>query len=107
MEKYRCKACGNIFHWHHAFSKFGYEDGDGDVQTKFVASILEDAGYAVKYSRWSPHNTIIYSIKKDGVEFMPLGNPSFRIGYDDPTAYLPQKIINILEKHLMPDILFY
>ena len=107
MEKYRCKACGNIYHWHHAFAKFGYDDGDGNVQTKRVARILEDAGYAVKYSRWSPHNTIIYSIEKDGIEYMPLGDPDFRIGYDDPALYLPRDIIQLLNAHLGGERLFH
>ena len=79
-------------HWSEAFNKFGYDDGDGVVETPLVAEILENAGYRVKYSRWSPHNTIIYSIKKDGIEFMPLDHHFWRIGYDDPRGYLPKSI---------------
>ena len=78
------------------FAKFGYDDGDGQVQTRAVAKILEDFGYKVKYSRWGPHNTIIFSIVKDGVEYMPLKNPQFVIGYDDPKIYLPDSIRDIL-----------
>lgn len=84
-------------HWSEAFDKFGYDDGDGVVETPLVAEILENAGYRVKYSRWSPHNTIIYSIKKDGIELMPLGHHFWRIGYDNPTKYLPNTITILLE----------
>ena len=84
-------------HWSEAFNKFGYDDGDGVVETPLVAEILENAGYRVKYSRWSPHNTIIYSIKKDGTELMPLDHHFWRIGYDDPRAYLGKNIIRILD----------
>lgn len=85
--------------WPDAFCKFGYDDGDGVVQTKRIARILEDAGYAVKYARWSPHNTMIYSIKKSGIEFMPLLSKDFRIGYDDPRDYLDPEIQDILDRH--------
>ncbi len=107
MEHGRCETCGNRYHWHHAFAKFGYDDGDGDVQTPLIASILEKAGYAVKYSRWSPHNTIIYSIQKNGIELMPRNTPKFLIGYDDPEKYLPVDILNLLETECPPAILFY
>ncbi len=107
MESCKCKTCGNRYHWHHAFAKFGYDDGDGNVQTPLVASILEDAGYAVKYSRWSPHNTIIYSISKNGIEYMPTDNPVFTIGYDNPALYLPRNIITILDEAFTAERIFY
>ena len=88
-------------HWSEAFNKFGYDDGDGIIETPIVARILEDAGYTVKFSRWSPHNTIIYSIQKDGVEFMPLNHKFIRIGYDDPHQYLPNKIVGILNEQIL------
>ncbi len=97
MNDLKCKSCGNSYHWSEAFSKFGFDDGDGDVKTPIIAQVLEDAGYAVKYSRWSPHNTIIYSVCKDGIEYMPVDNPQYRIGYDDPMEYLPQDILNLLD----------
>lgn len=107
MTNRKCDTCGNRHHWHHAFSKFGYDDGDGIVETPDVARVLEKAGYTVKYSRWSPHNTLIYSIQKDGVEYMPLHNPDIRIGYDDPAIYLQQDIQNLLNDKIPHDRLFY
>ena len=98
MEDMKCELCGNSYHWSEAFSKFGFNDGDGDVKTPLIALALEHAGYAVKYSRWSPHNTIIYSIKKDGIEFMPINNPQYRISYDDPREYLPDDILSLLDE---------
>ena len=75
----KCEACGNSYNWNEAFSKFGFDDGDGDIKTPLIAQALEDAGYHVKYSRWSPHNTLIHSIIRDEIEFMPLNNPLYRI----------------------------
>lgn len=103
----KCTHCGNCFHWREAFAKFGYDDGDGQAQTQAIAKILEDFGYKVKYSRWGPHNTIIFSIMKDGVEYMPLSNTQFVIGYDDLESYLPKSIQNILNRELPPAMLFH
>jgi len=60
MDIIKCNACGNSYHWHHAFAKFGYDDGDGKVLTPEVARVLEKAGYSVKYSHWSPLTTLLY-----------------------------------------------
>ena len=107
MADHKCKYCGNSYHWKNAFAKFGYDDGDGKIETPHIAQALENAGYSVKYSRWSPHNTLIYSIQKDGVEFMPLNNPEIRIGYDGPQTYLPQAIQAILNSELPPVVIFH
>ena len=40
MVQSKCAHCGNRFHWCEAFAKFGYDDGDGQVQTQAVAEIL-------------------------------------------------------------------
>lgn len=106
MIQHKCEHCGNSFHWNNAFAKFGYDDGDGKVETPYIAQILEDAGYSVKYSRWSPHNILIYSIQKNGIEYMPLDNPNFRIGYDDPRNYLPDDIQAILDEKI-PSVEIY
>lgn len=96
MKIYEKSRLALISHWTHAFDKFGYDDGDGNVETPLIAKALGQHGYLVKYSRWSPHNTIIYSIVKDDVEFMPQENSEFVIGYDDPRNYLSSKILKIL-----------
>lgn len=106
MTDRECPCCGNSYHWHHAFAKFGYNDGDGKVETLEVASILEEAGYEVRYSRWSPHNTIIHSIVKDGIEYMPLDDPKTFIGFDDPATYLPLEIQILLDDKIPPTRLF-
>ena len=96
----KCEHCGNRYHWSHAFSKFGYDDGDGKIGTSEVAELLESEGYEVCYGRWLAHNTLIFSIKKDGMEFMPRNNSAIRIGYDDPTIYLPEDIQVILNSKM-------
>ena len=106
MADHRCIHCGNRYHWREAFSKFGYDDGDGKVETPSIARLLQDCGYTVKYSRWGPHNTIIFSIQKDGIEHMPLHDTRFVIGYDDPQIYLPECIQDILNQKVPPVMLF-
>ena len=91
----KCEYCENRYHWSHAFSKFGYDDGDGKIETPDIAELLESEGYDVCYGRWLGHNTLIFSIKKDGMELMPLDSSLIRIG--DPTIYLPEDIQAILD----------
>ncbi len=98
MEHIKCEHCGNSYHWHEAFAKFGYDDGDGSVKTPLIAQALENSGYSVEYSRWSPHNSLIYSITKDGREHMPSGDSIYRIGYDDPKEYLSGEIMSLLDE---------
>lgn len=106
MEYMKCKHCGNCSRWKDAFSKFGFNDGDGLIKTPVIAQALENAGYAVKFSRWSPHNTIIYSIKRDGIQYMPNKNSNYLIGYDDPQEYLPVDILALLNTEFPPVSLF-
>lgn len=38
--------------------------------------------------------------QKNGMEFMPLNSSEVRIGYDDPTIYLPEDIQAILNSKM-------
>lgn len=102
----KCEHCGNCYHWRHAFSKYGYDCGNGDIATKEVAKALEDAGYEVKYGRHGRLNKIIYSIKKDKWEKMPSVYSGFHLGYSDPIEFLPIEILEILEKEFPTPFLF-
>ncbi|MCG7861107.1 MAG: hypothetical protein JAZ18_01805 [Candidatus Thiodiazotropha endolucinida] len=106
MCKRKCPHCGNRYHWHHAFSKFGYDDGEGKVETPDIARVLQRAGFTVEYASWPAHNTIISSIRKNGTEYMPLSDPQILIGYDDPANYLPQHIQNLLNTKIPPEDIF-
>lgn len=94
-----CQNCGAPFHWiwEEAFDKFGFGDGDGQVETATVVDVLEQAGYVVNHDFWSLHNDVISSIKKDGVEQIPENTD---IGYDNPRAYLPAAIVTLLDEQL-------
>lgn len=100
MTPHQCKHCGNRYPWNHAFAKFGYDDGDGDIQTAEIAKLLEGAGYTVQYAPLAAHNTIITSIVKDGIELMPLNDGNIRIGYDDPRLYLPEQVQVLLDSKI-------
>ena len=97
MPDSQCDNCGGHFswRWEEAFDKFGFKDGDGQIETWQIVKALEYAGYVAEEHTWGCHNTIIVSIKKDGVEQIP---SSANVGYDDPRGYLPAAIIAILDK---------
>ncbi len=92
-----CTHC-HYWQWEEAFDKFGFNDGDGQIETGTVVAALEPAGYIVEDYSWGSHNVIIVSIKsRDGREHIP---ETAEVGYDDPRNYLPAKIIAILDAAL-------
>ena len=97
-----CDTCGGDYHWlwREAFDKFGFNDGDGQVETWQVEAVLVEAGYEVTVESWGIHNTVIISIKRDGQELMPYANPAFSINYDNPHDYLPVEIVALLDEKL-------
>ena len=92
--------------WVEAFCKFGFDDGDGTVETNKVAKYLKSEGFKIKIFKWRPHNTIIVSIQKDGCEFMPDKSSGFLIGYHDPRAYLSARLTEMLDKTFPPSMNF-
>lgn len=96
MATSECDYCGNEFYWNweEAFDKFGFNDGDGQIETWQVEDVLIDAGYTVKKLKWGLHNLLITSIKKNGVEQIPT---SANVGYDEPREYLPVEIVELLD----------
>lgn len=99
-----CDTCGGPFRWSwtEAFEKFGFMDGDGQVETWQVEAVLSEAGYECTVEGWGMHNTVIVSIKKDGVEQIPQDDPGVTFGYDCPRDYLPKTIVVLLDEKL-PD----
>ena len=98
-----CDNCGGAYHWQweEAFDKFGFNDGDGQIETWQVESVLVNAGYTVKVVEWGLHNTVIASIQKAGLVYIPDdGNSHYTFGYDNPRSYLPQEIIALLDNAL-------
>lgn len=47
-----------------AFAKFGFEDGDGDVQTDTVVGALETQGLQAEADSYGMHNWMIFKISK-------------------------------------------
>ena len=99
-----CHVCGGVYQWRwtEAFEKFGFDDGDGQIETHQVQEVLEAAGYDVNADTWGWHNYVINSIKQGDAELMPGEDPSVTVGYDDPRTYLPDKIVDLLDEKL-PD----
>jgi hypothetical protein len=102
MPTTECDTCGGTLHWkwEEAFDKFGFLDGDGQVETWQVENVLTQAGYSVAVQDWGLHNTVIASIKADGKELIPHDDPDIQFGYDDPRSYLPGAIIELLDREL-------
>ena len=105
-----CKNCGGTYHWYweEAFSKFGFWDGDGQVETWRIEDALREVGYETTAEEWGFHNVVIVSIRKDGRELIP--KDDIKIGYDNPRTYLPREIIALLDEVFpsedIPDCLF-
>jgi len=102
MPTTECDTCGVHYRWHweEAFDKFGFNDGDGQVETWQVQSVLEGTGYTVELVEWGLHNTIICSIKKGGIEYVPDNSSEYTLGYDNPRDYLPKQIVQLLDEKL-------
>lgn len=102
MVKDYCHCCGNEYEWgwEEAFDKFGFMDGDGNVNTGTVEEVLNQAGYETAVTHWSLHNLVITSIKKDGREILPVDNEKYVVGYDEPRDYLPSEIIELLDREV-------
>lgn len=92
-----CEHCCSEVHWswEEAFLKFGFDDGDGLVETWQVEEVLSAAGYAVTVIGWGLHNTVIDSVQRDGRELIPYDEIKF--GYDDPREYLAPEIVALLD----------
>ena len=91
-----CKNCGaSCWSWEEAFDKFGFNDGDGQIETWRVQAALERAGYSAQEACCGLHNTIIFSIKKDNVELIP---EDAEVGYDNPRSYLPAELVELLDR---------
>lgn len=99
MPTTECFNCGSSYtwRWEEAFEKFGFNDGDGDVETYTVEEALTSVGYSVETNHWGMHNVIITSIKLNGIEQIP---ESAEVGYDDPREYLPPSIVELLDTKL-------
>ena len=98
-----CENCGghHSWNWEEAFAKFGFGDGDGQVETWQVEAALREGGYETQSSGLGLHNTVIVSIRKDGTELIP--HARFRFGYEDPREYLLPEIIALLDKRFPGD----
>lgn len=95
-----CHTCGGHYQWNweEAFDKFGFGDGDGQVETDTVVAVLENAGFSVEAMPWGLHNVVIVSIKdRSGTELIPA---TVSAGYDAPRTYLPKAIIRLLDRKL-------
>ncbi len=105
MATSECNACGGTLHWDwsEAFAKFGFGDGDGQIQTWVVRDVLMRAGYTVMADGWGMHNTVITSIVKDGIEQIPYDHPDYTFGYDDPRKFFPADLVKLLDEAFPPN----
>ena len=81
--------------WEEAFSKFGFEDGDGWNGTDLVAAFLEEQGYETDCDTWGIHNYMIMDVKRAGASIIPDG---VVVGYDDPRTWIPKTLQEKLDE---------
>jgi len=103
----------HILHWtwQDAFSKFGFNDGDGWNGTFHVSYFLEGLGYETECDFWGCHNYLILDVLKDGRsilfqkdddnpcdKWLPhLAHIQKPLGYADPKEFLPKELVEKLE----------
>lgn len=115
--------------WEEAFDKFGFGDGDRWNGTHEVEGEIESLGYEVESDDWGCHNYMIFDIKKDGKsilfpdrndtgvdldDWLPEVEQRIKdrgvnpeniepLGYQWPRNYLPDDIIEHLDKVFTED----
>lgn len=63
--KHYCQFCRmRLWSPTEAFSKWGFDDGNGRRMTASVAGCIEEAGYEVEYDQPGMHNEFIFTIKR-------------------------------------------
>lgn len=97
----QCECCGSDYtwSWEEAFDKFGFNDGDSQIETETVANVLRDAGYETATEGWGLHNIVIVSIRRDDVELIP-NHEVVHFGYASPRNYLPAEVVELLDREL-------
>ena len=87
--------------WREAFSKFGFNDGDGWNGTDIVSDFMEkEFGVKTECDIWGCHNYMIFDVLKDGVTIIPQGDDGCpQIGYDEPDDWLPKEWVEALDEH--------
>ena len=94
--------------WEEAFSKWGFNDGDGFVMTVEVAKAIRELGYEVEVGAWGVHNTVITSIVKEEDGFDLSGDVLAEIEYnqfdsDDIRNHLPVDLVEHLDRTFSDD----
>ena len=94
--------------WEEAFSKWGFNDGDGIVMTDEVAKAIRELGYEVEADTWGIHNTVITSIVKEEDSFDLSGDVLSLIEYnqfigDDIREHLPADLVEHLDRKFPDD----
>ena len=85
--------------WEEAFSKFGFDDGDGLNMTDVVQEFLESLGWKVKAVTYGVHNYAIIEVQKDTMLL------KFN-GYINPRVALPKEVIDALNKEFEEESCF-
>jgi len=104
--------------WEDAFSKWGFDDGDGPNFSEEVANVIRSAGYKVECDVWGCHNYMIMDIW-DANDNHVFGNVDSSdthawrlrgeegglptVGYDEPRDFLPKELIELLDQALPDD----
>ena len=79
--------------WREAFSKFGFNDGDGWNGTDIVSDFMEkEFGVKTECDIWGCHNYMIFDIKKDGKSILFPERNDTGVDLDDWLPEVEQRI---------------
>jgi hypothetical protein len=92
----QCPCCRQdvTWEWEEAFSKHGFYDGKGTIETATVIDALEEAEYEVATYDFNFRNIVIAVIRKNGKDLIP---GDTLIGRHNPRDYLPDEIVELLD----------
>ncbi|WP_072387143.1 hypothetical protein [Hyphomicrobium sp. CS1BSMeth3] len=91
-----CNTCGGDYRWdwEEAFDKFGFGDGDGQIETDRVIDVLTEAGYQVEFGETGLHNTFIDKIADAN------GVTLYEADREFSRDVLPAEILKLLDEKL-------
>jgi len=105
-----CAVCDeyvriNTCDWEECFSKWGQDDGDGNIYTWELMDYFASQGWQAFDGQWGLHNTVITSLINAGDETVYLiwsGDDSVN-AEESPRDFLPASMVRELDSKFKPD----
>lgn len=103
----RLNACD----WEDCFSKWGQDDGDGEIYTWAVSDFLTSKGWKTDHDQWGIHNVVIFEVynrEKVCVYRLWAGEDSVNAeAMMNPRSLFPEDLLAELDSNFKPDTHWY